>query len=271
MDISKIGENVSVTLKKHSPEILSGIGMAGMVTSTIFAVKATPKALILIEEEKRRQNAELFEIAQKEGHTDITRVDKLKPMEIVKTAWRCYIPAASIGIISLACLIGASSVHIRRNAVLAAAYTISESTLKDYRSKVIEELGEKKDVDIRQAVAQDKLKKQPVENTEVIITQSGDDLCYDAFSGRYFKSSVTRLEQAANEVNSNLYSFNYVSLNTFYDLIGLDSVKIGDQLGWSIDQGMLKLDLYTQLASNDSPCVVLDFETAPVYDFDRLL
>ena len=36
-------------LIKHSPEILTGIGIAGAITSTVLAVKATPKAIRLIE------------------------------------------------------------------------------------------------------------------------------------------------------------------------------------------------------------------------------
>ena len=37
---------------KHSPEILTGIGIAGMVTTTVMAVRATPKALDLLEKEE---------------------------------------------------------------------------------------------------------------------------------------------------------------------------------------------------------------------------
>ena len=89
-----------------------------MITTTVMAVRATPKAIQLLDEEKRRQQA-----------------DKLEPMDVVKTAWKCYIPAAVTGTVSVACLIGASSVNARRNAALTAAYTISESTLRDYQKK----------------------------------------------------------------------------------------------------------------------------------------
>ena len=121
-NLTKICRNVKTATVKHSPEILTGVGIAGMIMTTVMAVRATPKAIQLLDEEKRRQQA-----------------DKLEPMDVVKTAWKCYIPAAVTGTVSVACLIGASSVNARRNAALTAAYTISESTLRDYQKKVVEE------------------------------------------------------------------------------------------------------------------------------------
>ena len=125
--LASIAKSVRTAMKKHSPEILTGIGIAGMITTTVMAVKATPKALILLEEKK-----------------DELDTDRLEPKDIIKTAWPCYIPAAVIGSISVFCLIGASSTNLRRNAALATAYTLSESTLKEYQEKVVEAIGEKR-------------------------------------------------------------------------------------------------------------------------------
>lgn len=116
--LASIAKSVRTAMKKHSPEILTGIGIAGMITTTVMAVKATPKALILLEEKK-----------------DELDTDRLEPKDIIKTAWPCYIPAAVVGSISVFCLIGASSTNLRRNAALATAYTLSESTLKEYQEK----------------------------------------------------------------------------------------------------------------------------------------
>ena len=117
--LASIAKSVRTAMKKHSPEILTGIGIAGMITTTVMAVKATPKALILLEEKK-----------------DELDTDRLEPKDIIKTAWPCYIPAAVVGSISVFCLIGASSTNLRRNAALATAYTLSESTLKEYQEKL---------------------------------------------------------------------------------------------------------------------------------------
>lgn len=253
-EIAKSFLSLKTAIKKHSPEILTGIGIAGMITTTVMAVRATPKALILIEERKEEIGAE-----------------KLEAMDMVKTTWACYIPAAITGTLSIACLIGASSVNARRNAALATAYTLSESALKDYQGKVIEMFGEKKNEAVKDAVAKDKVEKNPVVTREVIITEKGNTLCYDAISGRYFKSDIEKIKKAECELNRQMLDYMYVSLNDFYYEIGLDSVKLGDELGWNVDSGYIDLSFSSQLASDGTPCLVIDYSVAPRYDYRNLL
>lgn len=253
-EIAKSFLSLKTAIKKHSPEILTGIGIAGMITTTVMAVRATPKALILIEERKEEIGAE-----------------KLEAIDMVKTAWACYIPAAITGTLSVACLIGASSVNARRNAALATAYTLSESALKDYQGKVIEMFGEKKNEAVKDAVAKDKVEKNPVVTREVIITEKGNTLCYDAISGRYFKSDIEKIKKAECELNRQMLDDMYVSLNDFYYEIGLDSVKLGDELGWNVDSGYIDLSFSSQLASDGTPCLVIDYSVAPRYDYRNLL
>ena len=255
--------------KKRSPEILTGIGIAGMVTTTVIAVTATPKALVLIEEEKRRQNQELLKDAKKNGDELCNRIEKLHPIEVVKATWKCYIPAAVTGTMSIMCLVGASSVSARRNAALATAYTLSESAMKEYRTKVIETVGEKKEQVVKDAIAKDKVEQNPVTTKEVIITDKGNTLCYEVISGRYFKSDIDRIKKAVNEINRRLLLDSYISLNEFYYAIGLDETKIGDDLGWNISQSLIELSFSSQLASDGTPCVVLDYDTMPQYNFDK--
>lgn len=253
-EIAKSFLSLKTAIKKHSPEILTGIGIAGMITTTVMAVRATPKALILVEERKEEIGAE-----------------KLEAMDMVKTTWACYIPAAITGTLSVACLIGASSVNARRNAALATAYTLSESALKDYQGKVIEMFGEKKNEAVKDAVANDKVEKNPVVTREVIITEKGNTLCYDAISGRYFKSDIEKIKKAECELNRQMLDDMYVSLNDFYYEIGLDSVKLGDKLGWNVDSGYIDLSFSSQLASDGTPCLVIDYSVAPRYDYRNLL
>lgn len=253
-EITKSFLSLKTAIKKHSPEILTGIGIAGMITTTVMAVRATPKALILIEERKEEIGAE-----------------KLEAMDMVKTTWACYIPAVITGTLSVACLIGASSVNARRNAALATAYTLSESALKDYQGKVIEMFGEKKNEAVKDAVAKDKVEKNPVVTREVIITEKGNTLCYDAISGRYFKSDIEKIKKAECELNRQMLDDMYVSLNDFYYEIGLDSVKLGDELGWNVDSGYIDLSFSSQLASDGTPCLVIDYSVAPRYDYRNLL
>lgn len=239
-------------LGKHSPEILTGIGVTGMITSTVLAVKATPKALYLLEEAE-----------------DI-KGDKLTPIETVKAAWKPYIPAMVTGVASISCIIGASSINAKRNAALATAYKLSEHALVRYRDKVIETIGEKKEKEIKEKVSQEEVDKNPVSKTHVITTSKGNTLCRDSISGRYFKSDLDTIRKVINELNREMTYQNYVSLNEFYSKIGLESIKQGDRLGWNLDSGLIEIDFDTCLSDTEEPCVVIDFTTMPKYDYDRI-
>lgn len=269
IDLSNTIKVFKTGVKKHSPEIMTGIGIAGMVTSTVLAVKSTPKALILIEEEKRRQNYKIINDAKENGDAQAVHIDRLRPVEVIKTTWKCYIPAAITGTVSILCLMGASSVSARRNAALATAYTLTESAMKDYREKVIETIGEKKERLVTDAVAKDKVENNPVTSSEVIITEKGDTLCYDALSGRYFKSDIDKIKRAVNEANRQLLLDSNISLNELYDWVGLEHTKIGDDLGWKLDDGMIEPIFSSQLATDGTPCVVFDFDKTPQFNFDR--
>lgn len=248
-NLASIAKSVRTAMKKHSPEILTGIGIAGMITTTIMAVRATPKALILIGDKK-----------------DELGTDELTKMETVKAAWPCYIPSAIVGTASVLCLIGASSTNMRRNAALATAYTLSETTLKEYQEKVVETIGEKKERDIREQVAKEKMIKNPVR--EVILTErGGNTICYDVISGRYFKSDRDTINRIVNELNRQMRDEMYVSLNDFYYELGLDGTKLGDDLGWNIDKGYIDINYSSHLDANGTPCLVIDYQVAPVYDY----
>ena len=152
LNLPKLAKSAQLTIAKHSPEILTGIGIAGMITSGILAVRATPKALLLIE--------------AKHTELGLEHDEKLPPAEVVKATWKCYIPAAVTSLTSIICLVGASSVSARRTAALATAYKLSETALAEYQEKVIEEVGEKKERVIRYKVAEECIKKDPVSNHE---------------------------------------------------------------------------------------------------------
>lgn len=187
--------------------------------------------------------------------------------ETLKLTWKCYVPAVVTGGVSIACLIGASSVNVRRNAALATAYTLSESALKEYKAKVVETIGEKKEQTIREAIDKDTVRRNPVSKSEVFITEKGNTLCFDVTSGRYFKADVDKLKKIEHELNRRLRDEMYVSLNDFYYEVGLGTTSTGDELGWNIDRGYIDFYFTTQLAEDDTPCLVINYSVAPRYDY----
>lgn len=235
-------------MKSYSPEILTGIGIAGMIFTTITAVKATPKAMQLVDEREIKENK------------------RLTNSEIIKTTWKCYVPSTVTGVCSIACLIGASSVNARRNAALATAYTISETALKDYREKAVEVVGEKKEQAIRDAVAKEKLEKANVQNREFIITGKGETPCFDPLTNSCFKSDIETLRKAENNLNKRLRNEIHITLNEFLQEIGLDPCddSIGEHLGWDIDKGDIEFDFSSQLVDG-VPYLVIGHYNPPRY------
>lgn len=254
-NLSNVVKGVRVWTSKHSPEILTGLGIAGMATTTVLAVKATPKAMKLIEKKKKDMN--------------LTSEDKLTVGETIKIAWKPYIPAAVTGTMSIACLVGASSVHLRRNTALAAAYHLSETALTEYKEKVVETIGKNKEKNIRDKVDKDRVEKNPPTDKEIILTGDGDTLCYDYHSGRYFKTTIDKLKKIENELNARLLREDYISLNDFYDELGLSFTKMGDDLGWHVEKGLIEFSFSSQLV-NDTPCLVLNYNIAPQHDYSNL-
>ena len=245
-------KSVQRVVTKHSPEILTGIGIAGMVSTTVLAVKATPKAIKLKDKAVKEKG------------------EQLTIKETVKTCWKPYVPAAITGISSIGCLIGGSAVSIRRNAALVSAYKLSENALSEYRDKVIETVGETQEKVIRESVAKDNVIKQPPKDEEFVCTGHGDTKYYDAFCGRPFKSDRNYIERVVNILNRRMRTEMYISLNEFYRELGLDDVDIGDYIGWNIDKGYIDLDFGSDLINEETPCVTIHHNVRPEYEFDRL-
>ena len=257
-NIARLFKSVQTTMTKYSPEILTGIGIAGMITSTVLAVKATPKALQLIEE----QEAELA----REYGDEVS----LTPMETVKATWKCYIPAAVTCVSSVACLIGANTVHARRGAALATAYKLSEAALVEYKDKVIETIGEKKEQVVREKIAEDKIKENPVQTNTIVVTGKGKSLCFEPLSSRYFYGDIEAIRRAMNKLNEELLHSicGYVSVSDFYDEIGLPHTEMSDMFGWNTDE-LIDLDITSHVTVDDEPALVIGHHHRPKYDYDK--
>lgn len=229
-------------LKENSPVILTGCAAAGVVTTAIFAVKATPKAC---------------EIIEGEGLED--------KVDIVKATWKLYIPAIASGVVTIACIVGANHISLKRSAALASLYSLSEATLKEYQDKVVEKIGEKKEQEVRDEIAQDRVRKNPQGENPVILTGRGEVLCLDSISGRYFKSDIEKIRKTVNDLNVNLNKDFFIPVNDLYYELGLPGIKLGEMIGWRLPN-LIEVDFSTQLTDDGTPCLVMDFPLYPEYD-----
>lgn len=255
-NMAALFKDVKMAVAKHSPEILTGLGIAGMITTTVLAVRATPKALDLIEDKR----AEL----------ELGAHERLTAVETVKTTWKCYLPAVITGATSIACLVGASSVNTRRNAALATAYNLSTTALSEYKEKVLETVGEKKERDIRNKVAEERVNKEPVNQSAIIVSGNGTTRCFDTITKRRFVSDIETIKKIVNELNRRMINGeDYISLNDFYAELNLDGVSIGDELGWNVTRGLIEVNFDATLDQDGIPCIVIDYAVAPKRGFNR--
>lgn len=248
--MSKIGRWIGlakVSFDKHSPEILTGLGVTGLFASVIFSIQATPKAMKSIENKKKELGKE-----------------KLTLGETIGAAWKYYIPTAITMATSTACIIGANSVNTRRNAALAAAYSLSETAMAEYKDKVREIVGERKESDVRADIARDRMAVDPPNPSEVIITGKGETWFRESITHRYFKSDIEKVRKVENDLNREMRNENTISVNDMLYALGLPSDhKVLGDLGWDIDKHPIEFIFIPVMTEEVGVCIELDYRFAP--------
>lgn len=235
-------------LSKNSPEILTVLACGGVISTVVLAVNKTPEALLILEEETKYR--------QKKRLSSITKVEKFK------LTWKCYIPAGVVGVTTIGCIIGAHTVNARRNAALASLYALSESAFREYKTKVIQEIGKSKETKIHDDVVKDHIAAHP-SGGNVILTGTGDVLCYDMLSGRYFMSSYEVIRRKVNDLNYDLRSEMRLTLNDLYYALGLPPIELGTMVGFDLEKSQIEPIYSTQLDNNGKPCLVIDVDVYP--------
>lgn len=248
MELSKLFKNAERVVTNNSPAILTGIGAAGTLITAYLTGKATVKALNMLAEERR--------------HIPYER----DPKEKVMLVWKCYIPPAITATMTVTAIVFANRIGTRRTAALAAAYSLSERAMEEYREKVVEKLGEKKEKEIQAELAQDKVTNNPPNQVVLLGRKSNSVLCYDGYTGRYFLSDMESLRRAQNDINQQIINDMYASLTDFYELIGLEPTDMSNDLGWNVDK-MLDLSFTTTMSELNEPCIVLHFTTVPIRNY----
>mgnify|MGYP001286674527 FL=1 len=251
-DIAKQIERFAID---NSPGILTAVGVTGAVTVAYLSGTASFKAAALIRNEENHR----------EFHD---HKPPLTPKEKFQLVWVEYIPVVAVGAVTITAIIGANRIGSRRAAAVAAAYSISEKAFSEYKEKVIERIGANKEQSVRDELAQDRVDRNPNRNKEVIIVGSGEVLCYESFTGRYFKSNVDAIKKAENEINKKIINENYASLSDFYNLIGLATTDYADEVGWNTDK-FLSVEFSTTMSDDDQPCICIGFEALPIYKYYR--
>lgn len=237
-------------MKKNSSTILTCVGAAGTVATAIMAVKATPKALALLE------------VAKEEKGEELTK------WEVVKTAGPAYIPAVVTGAATIAAIFGANSLNKRQQASLMSAYALLDNSYKEYKGKVEDLYGEEVDSHIEKEIAKDKF-----EGTDLELDKD-KRLFYDTFSRRYFESAIEDLQRAEYNLNRNIVQRDYAYVNEFYVDLDMEPIDGGWDLGWSrgsnLDhawQEWMDFKHETVELEDGLECILVSFYIEPVMDF----
>ena len=201
--------NTKKFLRKNASTILTCVGGAGVIVTTVMAVKATPKAMQLIEAAEEEKG------------------EKLTRMETIKIAGPTYAPTVLLGIATIGSIFGANALNKHSQAALMSAYALVDQTFRDYKTHVEEEYGEEANANIREKIAKDKYVERK--------TEFGGDtkLFYDFYSGRYFNSTTEKVLAAEFALNRQIILGECAYLNDFYQELEIPFIDVGDEVGWS--------------------------------------
>ena len=242
-------------LKNHSPTILSGIASVGVIASTVMAVKATPKALQLLEDATNEKD------------------DKLSKIEVIRIASPAYIPTAITCLSTIICIFGANALNRKQQASLMSAYALLNDSFKKYRDAANSVYGDDADSKIRAEVAKTtyiSCDGYSIYNPDMDF-ENEKLLFYDFYSQRYFNATRTVVLNAQYHLNRNLSLRGEISLNEFYEFLGLTSIDGGDDIGWNMDYmmtwyGALWLDFeneYTKI-EDGMECFIISTPIEPL-------
>lgn len=242
--------------KENGATILTGLGVAGVVSTAVMAARATPKAISLLAEK---------EMYKQENYGEsLTRFEKALAMA------PAYIPAILMGTATVGCILGANHLNKVRQADLLAAYACLDATFKDYQAKVKDIFGE----------AGEKKVREELEKERFISEKYGDPsekkLFYDEFSNRYFEMSIHELLKAIYDANRMYNYLGELKLNELYEYLGLKKIDIGETLGWNAQKdwecyGFSWIEVrWEQIETPDNlEAFAIRFEIDPAKDYEE--
>jgi hypothetical protein len=256
-------------LNENSTVILTGVGVVGTAATAVLTGRASFKAADLIEDQKAQIAAEKnLQENRTEEYELQTRDDSiLSKTEKFKLVWPHYIPPIAVGVTTIAAIIVAHRIDAKKIAALAIATGVSERVLQEYKDKVVEKFTDRQATAIDDEIAQDRVNNNPPSG-QVIIAGSGDVLCFDDLTGRYFNSTIETIKRAENKVNYTIIQDDYCSLSTFFEEIGLRPTTYSDMVGWNVNHRM-EVKFSTTMSEDSRPCLVLGFTHMPVIDYDK--
>lgn len=266
---------IGLILKKNSPKILMGVGIAGSVVSTVLACKATLKVKDILDE--KNETIEQIHNCVEDETVDYNEEDKKKDLTIlyaqtgVKLA-KLYLPSIALGALSIASIISGYKILNKRNVALAAAYTVVDKGFKNYRKNVVERFGEEVDRELRHNIKAKQIEEKYIDKdgNEKTRKKKVYEIAEDKKPGEgiseyakffdewntdehskdpeYNLMFLRKQQDYANEV---LKHQGYLFLNEVYDMLGIPRTQAGQVVGWIYDENNPTGDNYVDFGIYD--------------------
>lgn len=261
MNLQSTFRQIGKFTQDNSPLILTAAGAVGVVTTAYLSGRAGFKAGQIVLADYLERSADV------DPDVDVP-VPTFK--HIVNLTWKCYIPPAATGLLTVASIVGANQIGTRRAVAMTTALAMSEQAFETYRNKVVEKVGEKKATQIRDEIVQDKIDRDPLGDRQAFMTGQGETLCYEFYSGRYFYASVEAIRKAENQINWDFNNGHEThSLADFYQLLNLEPTDISNEVGWRADTSPLDINIVGHVSDKGVPCIGVIYRSTPIRDYWR--
>lgn len=264
-----IGSKAIFKIKNASPEILMGVGIASILAGTVLACRATfLKADMVLD--KYSGKMYLIKQAKEKYPETYLKKDELKDKvttysETAIDFTKLYFPSAILMAGGVVCLLGSHGIMKQRNTAIAAAYAVVDKALKNYRGRVVDELGKEKDNHFmygthyetvtEEIIGEDGKKKKVKKEIQISNGDHSNPSMYSRYfekqewdleNGSYTGSSqwsptptynASQLVLKSMVFNDQLNSRGYLFLNDVYDELGFPRTKAGQVVGWVKNKG----------------------------------
>lgn len=244
--LKKIFYDAAFKLKKHSPEILVGTGIVGVVTGTVLACVATTKLEKTLEPHKKELEAihsDKEHMTESEYRRNVTRAYGKTALSMVKL----YGPAVLVEGSAIGCLIGSHKIMQNRNAALASTLATVSTAFDSYKKRVAAKLGEEAEKELRYDIREEEIEEEYTDEkgkkkTRKKIIKTMDENEHSPYSRFYdagcygwsrdASANLIFLKNAQAYFNKRLEIRGYVFLNEVYEYLNYPPIREGQYVGW---------------------------------------
>lgn len=269
MLVPDLKKPIGTFVSKNATTLLTAGGVVGTVATAVLTGRASIQAYKKVMEEQAELELFVERTSPKKPEGEVTQDPDPKPVLStgikLKIAAPHFIAPVLVGGATIASIVMSHRLSAKEVAALAAAYGLSQKQLEEYKDKIRERLTGKKADEIRVAVQEDRVEKNPP-NDRIMMVGTGEVVVYDSYSDRYFHSTYERIKKAESAVVHEILDRNQCSLSVFYNELGWASTMVSDQVGWNLENAInVEIDAITH---KGEPILTIEFTDQPIWEYD---